>query len=311
MPPITTKRIGVLLGGRSAERDISLKSGEAVLASLKRQGYDAVAVDVDDRAAENIRSERVAIAFIALHGRGGEDGAIQGLLEIMRVPYTGSGIAASAIGMNKIMTKRLLLHHGIPTPRFSVVVPPSRDSGFALPSGFSYPVVIKPATQGSTIGITIARDDPGLRDGLELAFSYDREVLLEEFIDGAEVTAGVLNGQPLPLIEIAPKEKFYDFKAKYTPGMTDYILPANIPSALYEEIQRVAVKAHRFLGCSGATRVDFRIDSQGAPFALEINTSPGMLPTSLLPRAAKAAGISYDLLVEKILRNILERNDVG
>ncbi len=310
MAPLTTKRIGVLMGGRSAERDISLKSGEAVLAALKRQGYEAVAVDVDDRVAETVRSERVDIAFIALHGRGGEDGAIQGLLEVMRIPYTGSGIMASAIGMHKIMTKRLLLHHGVPTPRFSVV---TRAEGNAkqLPFGFSYPIVVKPATQGSTIGISVARDDQGLAEGLALAFSYDRDVLLEEYIDGKEVTAGVLNHRPLPLIEIAPKDKFYDFKAKYTAGMTDYILPARVEPALYEEIQQFALKAHRFLGCAGASRVDFRIDSSGTPLALEINTCPGMLETSLLPRAAQAAGLSYDQLVEKILADVLERNDAN
>jgi D-alanine-D-alanine ligase len=309
---LTDKKIAVLMGGRSAEREISLKSGRAIEASLRRQGCAVTAIDPDERVAELLRREKVELAVNALHGRGGEDGTIQGLLEILGIPYTGSGVLASAIGMNKVMTKRLLEASGIPTPSHAVLR--SSDSPGAspgLPVGLKYPVVVKPSCEGSTIGITIVKSPDGLEAAYAEAFRYGDEILIETYIPGREVTAGILDEAPLPLVEIVPQEAFYDFKAKYTKGMTDYRAPAPLPPDETRAIQDLALKTHRAIGCRGCTRVDFRIDPDGRPFVLEINTVPGMTETSLLPKAAAAAGISYDQLVARILQTAMGSGSLG
>ncbi|MBI3609323.1 MAG: D-alanine--D-alanine ligase [Nitrospirae bacterium] len=302
---LTGKKIAVLMGGKSAEREISLMSGRAIEASLHRQGCAVVAIDPDETVAERLRQEKVELVVNALHGRFGEDGTIQGFLEILRIPYTGSGVLASAIGMNKVMTKRLLVLHGIPTPTFSVL----RSSGPAaggprgLPVGLDCPVVVKPSSEGSTIGVTIVERPSLAEAAYREAFRYGEEILVEEYIEGHEVTAGLLEESPLPLVEIVPKEAFYDYQAKYTKGMTEYIVPARLPQDVTQKVQGLALKTHQVIGCRGCTRVDFRVDPRGRPFVLEINTVPGMTETSLLPKAAEAAGMTYDQLVAKIVQS--------
>lgn len=305
---LTDKKIAVLMGGRSAEREISLKSGRAIEASLRRQGCTVKAIDPDETIAEQLHREKIELAVNALHGRGGEDGTIQGLLEILGIPYTGSGVLASAIGMNKVMTKRLLEVHGIPTPTYSVVRSsrPDEAGTQGLPAGFKCPVVVKPSCEGSTIGVTIVESPAGVRAAYAEAFRHGEEILVEEYIPGREVTAGILEDAPLPLVEIVPNEAFYDYKAKYTKGATDYIVPARLPQETARKVQELALKTHQVIGCRGCTRVDFRITPDGRPFILEINTVPGMTETSLLPKAAAAADISYDQLVAKIVQSALQ-----
>ncbi len=304
--PMTNQKIGVLMGGDSSEREISLRSGRAMEAALRRRGYHVVGLVVSPSAAMDLKKEGIEIAVIALHGRGGEDGAIQGLLEVMGIPYTGSGIAASAIGMNKVLTKRLLEYHGLPTPRYAVLRGSIQDH-LSLPLGFELPVVLKPACEGSTIGVSIVREERDFPAAVQQAFSYGPMVLVEDYIDGQETTVGILEEEPLPVIEIVPKEEFYNYEAKYTPGKTEYILPARLPLATYRELQRLAVRVHQAIGCEGYSRVDMRVDRKFRPFVLEINTLPGMTESSLLPKAAQEAGIGYDDLVEKILASALKK----
>ena len=306
-PMLTDKKIAVLMGGKSAEREISLKSGRAIEASLRRQGCSVTPIDLDDTIAETLHREKIELVVNALHGRGGEDGAIQGLLEILGIPYTGSGVLASAIGMNKVMTKRFMEVCNIPTPRYSVVLL-SRSveaGGEGLPSGFKCPVVVKPSCEGSTIGVTVVESPSGVKAAYAEAFRHGEEILVEEYIPGHEVTAGILEEAPLPLVEIVPNDAFYDYKAKYTKGATDYIVPARLSQDVARKVQDLALQTHRRIGCRGCTRVDFRITPDGRPFVLEINTVPGMTETSLLPKAAEAAGISYDQLVAKIVQSAL------
>jgi D-alanine-D-alanine ligase len=307
MPPLTKKKIGVLMGGTSSEREVSLRSGRAMEAALRRRGYRVTALDVNPSVAVSLKRDEIELAVIALHGRGGEDGAIQGLLEVMGIPYTGSGISASAIGMNKVLTKRLLEYHTLPTPRYAVLRRSGQDR-LSLPLGFDLPVVLKPACEGSTIGVSIVREAGDFPSALERAFSYGPLVLVEDYIDGQEATVGILDEEPLPVIEIVPKEDFYNYEAKYTPGKTEYILPARIPEGTYREVQQLAVKVHQAIGCEGYSRVDMRLDRKFKPFILEINTLPGMTETSLLPKAAQDAGIGYDDLVERILASALKKS---
>ena len=309
------------MGGPSPEREISVASGRGVALALKRRGYEVVSVDVPvdvnerPQIDERLRTERITMAYLALHGPMGEDGTIQGLLEAMRIPYTGSGVLASALGFFKPVFKRLLMAEGIPTPAFRIVRAPSSRPSSSRGEGevegkigdLTYPVVVKPAAQGSAIGISIVQRPGDLDEALALAGAYGRELLLEAYIEGQEITVGILDDAPLPVIEIRPKEGFYDYRAKYTPGATDYLVPALLSARLAEDVQQLALRAHRLIGCDGATRVDFRVDPQGRPYVLEINTSPGMTETSLLPKAAAAQGIDYDTLVVRILDSAVRR----
>ena len=297
------------MGGFSTERAVSLKSGQAILESLRRQGYQVIGVDVDRQIAEKLTHEKIEFVVMALHGRWGEDGTIQGLLEIMGIPYSGSGVMASAVGMNKVMTKRLLESHGLPTPRYQVL---DRSSVLAkLPAGFGLPVVIKPATQGSTVGVSIVSDDSQMAAACEEAFKYDPQILMEEYISGREIAAGILDYEPLPLVEVIPKEKLYDYKAKYTSGMSAYVVPADMSKEKTEEIQAMVLECHQAIGCEGCTRVDLRLTDEGNPYILEINTVPGMTETSLIPKAALAAGMDYDALVARIVKGILDKAGTG
>lgn len=308
---LTEARIGVLMGGHSAERDVSLRTGQAVHQALLRRGYDAVPIDVDDQICDQLRANRVQIAFLSLHGPGGEDGTIQGLLESIGIPYTGSGVAASAIAMNKATTKALLAYHGIPVPSGTVVQTGMARANARIPKGLRCPLVVKPIDQGSTIGVTIVRRPAEWAAALRRAQQFGKEAVAECFIPGRELTVSVLQGRKgplaLPLVEIEVTDGFYDFEAKYQKGRTRYLCPAPIPAALAKRLQAVAVRAYSVLGCDGAVRVDIRLTPRGRPFVLEANTIPGMTETSLLPMAAKEAGIDYDTLVERILESALNR----
>ena len=292
------EEIAVLMGGRSSEREISLKSGGAVLEALRRRGYKAVKVDIGEDA-DILLSSTYDRAFIALHGCPGEDGTIQGMLEILGIPYTGSGVLASAATMDKVFAKKIMISEGINTPAFEVFreVP---EKGNPIRLKLDFPVIVKPAAEGSTVGVTRVDKGEELHGAVEMALGYGDKVLVERFIDGREVAVSVIDGAPLPIVEVVPKNDFYDFEAKYTKGMTEYLVPADIETELSERISLTAVKVYEIFGCRGAARADFII-RDGIPYVLEINTIPGMTETSLLPKAAKAAGIGFDELVERIL----------
>jgi D-alanine-D-alanine ligase len=312
--PLTTARIGVLMGGQSSEREISLKTGQAVHGALVRRGYEAVAVDVGPTLYEELRERKIEIAFIALHGSGGEDGGIQGFLESIGMPYTGSGIRASAVAMHKIMTKRLLADVGVPVPDGTVVVRGEKSTAAAVlrAAGLKYPVVVKPAGQGSTIGISIVRKPAEWNEALKLAHQYDREAMIEGYVPGHEITVSLLETDEGDVMALAPVEivapgGFYDFTAKYQKGLTRYLCPAPLASKVRRVLSDLAIRAYRAVGCEGAVRVDFRVTPRGRPYALELNTVPGMTETSLLPMAAAQAGIDYDSLTERILQTALRR----
>ncbi len=308
-------KIGVLMGGRSAEREVSLRTGDAIYRALINKGYTAAKIDVDFDVVEKIKEENVELAFLALHGKYGEDGTIQGMLEMLGIPYTGSGVLTSALAMDKIATKKIIIIEGLPTPRFHLV-----DKRQAMAEGLQktsdsvyqemgLPMVVKAPTQGSTIGISFVHKKEEIIPALELAFQYDPVALVEQFIEGVELTASVLgNDEPvaLPLIEIVSATGVYDYEAKYTVGMSDHIIPPRIPDEQQSIIKDLAVRTYKALGCRGLSRVDFIVDHSGAPFILEVNTIPGMTVTSLFPDAARAAGIEFEDLVEKLVKLSLE-----
>ena len=310
--PLTQARIGVLLGGQSAEREISLKTGQAVHRALLRLGYDAVPIDVDASFLQQLRDKKVGIVFVALHGPGGEDGTIQGLLEMLGIPYTGSGVRASAIAMHKVTAKALLDYHGIPVPLGTVVRSGQRSKASSVPpAGLKGPVVVKPAAQGSTFGVSIVRQASEWQAALHHAHQYDQEAVVEAYIAGREITVSVLGGSSeplaLPAIEIQAPGGFFDYAAKYEKGRTTYLCPAPLSANVSRQVQGLAVQTYQLIGCQGAARVDFRVTKQGKPFVLEINTVPGMTETSLLPMAAAKAGIDYDSLTERILQSSFRR----
>ncbi len=290
-----------MMGGLSREREISLKTGKAIQKALTEKGYMVIPIDVGNDIAEKLVKEKIEWAFLALHGRFGEDGTIQGMLELMRIPYTGSGVLASALAMHKIMTKKFLLCEKIPTPRFGVFHRGEITKDLPKKNSFFLPAVVKPAREGSTIGTSIVQKDEELGPALKKAGEYDEEILVEEFMKGKEITVGILEDIPLPIIEIVPKSGFYDYHSKYTKGETQYILPARIPREKYLYAQEISLKAFQTLGCSGVARVDLMTDENENPYVIDVNTMPGMTETSLLPKAASYAGIPFWDLVERIL----------
>ena len=296
---LKNKKIAVLMGGLSAEREISLKTGQAVLKALLENGCDAVAIDVGRDLPGQLRAVEAELAFICLHGRYGEDGTVQGMLEMLHIPYTGSGVMSSSMVMDKVVTKQILLYHEISTPGF-VVYRAGDDRAEILNRCRHFPLVVKPAREGSTIGISIVHDRAELEAGLDEAMKHDDLILIEDFIQGDEVTVSVLNDEPLPIIKIVPKSGFYDYESKYTPGQTEYLLPAPLEAVLYNRLQEVSVAACTALSCRGAARVDFMVREREF-FCLELNTIPGMTETSLLPKAAAEAGVSFKVLVMQIL----------
>lgn len=313
-PLLTQARIGVLMGGQSSERDVSLRTGAAVHRALCRRGYDAVTIDVGPTLSRDLQEQKIAVAFLALHGSGGEDGSMQGFLETVGIPYTGSGIQASAVGMHKVTTKTVLAAYGIPVPAGIVIKRGEKvTSAQALKKGkLRWPVVVKPASEGSTIGVTIVKKSSQWGDALALAHKYDRDAMVEAYIPGHEVTVSLLGREGeaplvLPAVEIVAPGGFYDFSAKYEKGKTQYLCPAPLSAVITKQIRAFALRTYEVLGCAGAARVDFRITPRGRPYVLEINTVPGMTETSLLPMAAAQAGIDYAELTERILESAVAR----
>ncbi len=292
------KKIGVLMGGLSAEREVSLKSGAAVHQALLARGYDAVAIDVGRDVAQALARETVEVAFVCLHGRLGEDGAVQGLLEVMGIPYTGSGVMASALAMNKIFAKTAFAANGLTVAPYRVLRRGESLEPASLP--FPLPVVVKPSQEGSSVGVSIVRAEAEIGPALAEAFRYDEEILVERFVKGREIQVGILEDRALGAIEIVPKKEFYDFEAKYTAGMAEHILPAPLPAPLYEKVLREGERAHAALGCCSYSRVDFLVTEAEECFLLEVNTLPGMTALSLLPEIAGGAGIGFEELVERI-----------
>lgn len=296
-------KVGVLLGGKSAEREVSLNSGTAVLNALQRSGVDAQGFDPATRTLGDLAMAEFDRVFIALHGRYGEDGCMQGALELMGIPYTGSGVMASAIGMDKWRTKLLWQAAGLPTPEYALLDPQTDFA--AVESQLGLPIFVKPAREGSSIGMTKVKQPGTLKAAYELAAQYDDLVIAEKFVDGGEYTCAVLGAQALPMIRLVPKNEYYDFEAKYIRDDTEYRCPCGLPAGQEAAIQAMCLKAFQVVGCKGWGRVDVMLDQQGKPYLLEINTSPGMTDHSLVPMAARGAGISFDELCVRILEQTL------
>jgi D-alanine-D-alanine ligase len=294
-------KVAVLLGGRSAEREVSLKSGNMVLGALKRKGVNAHAFDPKEQGLEQLIAQRFDRVFIALHGRFGEDGTLQGALEYLGLPYTGSGVMASALAMDKWRTKLLWQAAGVPTPPYAVL---SKDTDFvALADRLGMPIMVKPAREGSSIGMSKVTSVEKLAAAYELASEYDDVIIGERFIEGVEVTAAILNDEPLPLIRLETPRTFYDYQAKYLSDDTRYICPCGLPAEQERRIQGEALRAFQLVGCSGWGRVDVMVDRDGEPYLLEVNTIPGMTDHSLVPMAARARGIEFDELCIRILES--------
>jgi D-alanine-D-alanine ligase len=298
-------RVAVLLGGKSAEREVSLKSGALVLAALRARGLDAHAFDPVDQGIEALIAGRYERAFIALHGRFGEDGTLQGALEWLGLRYTGSGVLGSALAMDKLRAKRLWMAEGLPTPPFEIL--DAKSDFRATAKRLGLPLMVKPVNEGSSIGMSKVRAAGGLEEAYALAVNYDRAVIAEKFVEGTELTAGILGEEALPLIKLETPRDFYDYQAKYLAEDTRYLIPCGLPAAREREMQQLCLRAFRALGCSGWGRVDLMLDRAGDPWLLEVNTVPGMTDHSLVPMAARAAGLSY----EDLCMRILESSHVG
>ncbi len=299
-------KIGVIAGGTSAEREVSLSTGKGIYQSLLTMGYNTSFIDFKNYPMDMLKS--IDIAFIALHGKYGEDGTVQGLLELLRIPYTGSGVLASAIAMDKIFSKKIFYNENILTPDYKEVSNKTFFSSMEeikadVLNRIGYPVIVKPSRGGSTIGVTIVNEEKKLEEAIRTALIYDSKVLVEKFISGKLLTVSIIGDEPisLPIIEIKPKSGFYDYQAKYTAGFTDYIVPAELDTETSHKISKIAENCFVSLDCSGYARVDFIMSDDKKLYALEVNTIPGMTPTSLVPKAAFECGLSYDLLVEIIL----------
>jgi D-alanine-D-alanine ligase len=305
--PKAMGKVAVLFGGSSAEREVSLMSGSGVLAALKEVGVDAHAFDPAERDLSDLKREGFARCFIAMHGRHGEDGTLQGALELLGLRYTGSGVMASAVAMDKVMTKRLWLQHGLSTPKFVCLQPTeqSRERIIAIPDELGLPLIVKPPREGSSIGVTKVEGYSAMVSAVELATQYDPELLAEEFISGEEVTCPVLgvgsSAVALPVVRIQAPDGNYDFEHKYYSEDTGYLCPSGLPAAEETAIQALVLKAYRALGCRGWGRADLMIGQDRKPYLLEMNTSPGMTSHSLVPMSAKAAGLSYPELCLRIL----------
>ena len=294
-------KVAVLLGGRSAEREVSLKSGGMVLAALRSRGVDAHPFDPAERSLEDLLKERFQRAFIALHGRFGEDGTVQGILEWLGIPYTGSGVLASALAMDKLRTKRLWTAEKLPTPAYEVLGP---DTNFRIVARkLGVPLMVKPASEGSSIGMSKVRAAGKLEEAYQLAARHDRIVIAEQFVDGIELTGAVLGEEALPLIKLETPRDFYDYEAKYVADDTRYIVPCGLPPRKEAELRELCLAAFRALGCRGWGRVDLMLSKRGRPYLLEVNTSPGMTDHSLVPMAARAVGLSYEDLCIRILED--------
>ena len=292
-------KVAVLLGGKSAEREVSLKSGGMVLKALRARGVDGHAFDPKERDFAALEKEHFERVFIALHGRFGEDGTVQGILEWLGIPYTGSGVLASALAMDKLRTKRIWQAEGLPTPPYAVL---EKDTDLAaVAKKLGLPLMVKPASEGSSIGMSKVRSAGALDEAYALAANYDRVVIAEKFIEGPELTVGILGEQVLPIIKLETPRDFYDYEAKYVADDTRYLIPCGLSAKREGEVQALCLRAFRTLGCQGWGRVDLMLNRQGRPYLLEVNTSPGMTDHSLVPMAARAVGLSYEDLCVKIL----------
>ncbi|HEX2866822.1 MAG TPA: D-alanine--D-alanine ligase [Ignavibacteriales bacterium] len=324
-------KIALLLGGTSPEREVSKHSGKSIYKALKDSGYNVIAIDpayglnqpkdaellFEDKDFAEISNRNcitainsplldgVDLAFLALHGRWGEDGTIQSLLELRGIKYTGSGVLASSLAMDKSMTKIMFQHYGVMTPKWFTVTPNDYDEEVAkdkVNKLLGYPCVIKPNEGGSTIGLTVCNNENEIDDAVKLALKYSESAVVEEFIPGREVTVTVLDKMALPVLEIRPKHELYDYECKYTQGMTEYIVPAELPDEVAGSLQEQAIMAFKAVGCRGYARFDFRLTEDNRMYCLEVNTLPGMTSTSLVPKMAKAMGMSFDELLEKIIK---------
>ncbi len=301
----------MLKGGRSLEREVSLRSGANVEAALRRMGHEVIPVDADQRLVRTLRAERPDVAFVAMHGRGGEDGTVQELLEILEIPYTGSGVRACERSMDKVVAKALFEQAGIPTPAsYAFSEDAFRELGAADTLGdirerLGLPLVVKPAKQGSALGISVAHEPGEIPRALMAALSYDNRVLLERYVAGREIAVSVIGTdapETLPAVEAIPRgREFYDFEARYTPGITEFVAPAPLDGDRAAEASRLALECYRALGCRGLGRVDMLLDADGAFWVLEINAIPGLTDMSLMPKAAEAAGMDFDALIGRVL----------
>jgi len=306
------KNIAVLMGGRSLEREFSIKSGQRVSNALRKMGHNVIKLDVDESIVDNLNSEKIDLAYIALHGKDGEDGTIQEILEVLNIPYTGPGVYPNVLSFDKIISKQIFMSLGIPTPPFYFLNTSSfRELGSSklLPfiiKKIGLPLVVKPSAQGSALGIKIVNEKENLPDAIISALSYSKKVILEKFIDGVELAVSIIGkGKPrvLPVVEIVPKKKFFDFESRSKIGETDYFVPARISPSSDKKVKEVALAVHNALKCTKLSRVDIIMDrKEKIPYVLELNTSPGMTDTSLLPMAAEEAGISFEELVDEIIR---------
>lgn len=307
-------RVGVLMGGPSSEREISLKSGQAVLSALLGSGVDAVGIEIiTDGQEENIKllkENNLNAAFIALHGRFGEDGVIQQILEKINLPYTGSGVEASRLAMDKINSLERLKAGGLDVPKFRPVNKTDYRKTNVFRNELGLPLVIKPANHGSSIGLSFVQRNEDMSAAIDLAFQFDERIIIEEFISGRELTVGILGQEALPVIEIVPEGKFFDFEAKYQSALTKYIVPANLEESIFKKVQQAAREAHRILGCFGCSRTDIILSEDNCPYVLEINTIPGMTSRSLLPKAARISGIDFNQLCIKLLELAYEKKKI-
>jgi D-alanine-D-alanine ligase len=301
-------RVAVLKGGRSLERQVSLRSGARVQDALERLGHDVIPIDAGTDLISRLRDAAPEVAFVAMHGRDGEDGTIQELLEILGVPYTGSGVLACIRAMDKVLAKHLMLEDGIPTPEFFAFNETAfrelgaADALQAIEERLDFPIVVKPAGQGSALGIKFARTAADVPGALVAAFSYDDKVLLERHVPGRDLAVSILDGEALPVVEAVPQvDDFYDFESRYEIGRTSFVCPADLPETASARAEELALRTYRLLGCYGFGRVDLMLDPEGELFVLEANPIPGLTETSLLPQAAEAAGIGFDELVGRIL----------
>jgi len=302
------RKIGVLMGGWSSEREISLLSGQRVLNSLKGQGFQAVGIDVNRNFTDQIKRAKIDLAFVILHGRPGEDGTIQGYLDLLGIPYTGSGVTASAICIDKVITKMLFERAGIPTPPY-FVIEAGADVAVIVAEAekqFGYPMIAKPRAEGSSVGIELLEGRRGAAERSERVRRGFGDILLEQFIPGMIATVGILVDEVLPILELVPKRQaFYDYEAKYTRGETEFVLPARLDPKVADRVRELALKAHRLMGCSGFSRIDLIVKQGKLPYFLEINTLPGLTDISDFPAEAEHAGISYDEMIFRILSDAL------
>lgn len=297
-------KLAVLMGGTSLEREVSLDSGAAISAACRELGHDVIDLELDGDIHSLIPDlKSVDLVFIGLHGTGGEDGVIQGFLDTLDIKYTGSGVESSAICMDKRVSKALVHRKGIKTPNWISI---EKNETCVPPSKMKYPLVVKPSNQGSSIGLSIILEEAEFEEAVSLARQNAKTVLVEEYINGRELTAAVVGNEAYPLVEIIPTHNFYDYKCKYTSGMSKYFCPADLPDKTTDEMQSIALRTHQMFGCRHYSRIDFRVDEDENPWFLEVNTLPGMTSTSLVPKAAKAIGLSFEEFIQKVIEMALK-----